>query len=59
MSDKCQHNNHSHFMLWWFIWLLFMESCVDCSGERTRMKNDIRQLEWKVQQLEQTCNFRK
>lgn len=54
MSDcKCEHNNHSHFLIWMFIWCsLFMPSCVDCSGERQRMKNDISTLESKVRALE-------
>lgn len=51
MSNKCEHNNHSHFFLWWCVWLMWMNSCMDCTGERTRMKNEIRDLQYQVQQL--------
>lgn len=51
---KCPHNNHSHFLLWMFVWCsLFFPSCVDCSGERQRMKNEIRDLQNEVQHLKQ------
>jgi len=59
MSDKCQHNNHTHFMIWMFIWWLMVNSCTDgsCAGSQT--KNEVRQLQWQVQQLQQQCNSKK
>jgi hypothetical protein len=59
MSDKCQHNNHSHFFLWMFIWWLTMDACTggDCSGNQNR--NNIRRLEGRLQQLESQCNSKK
>lgn len=51
--SECNHNDHGHLLIWLFILMLaFNSSCVDCSGERTRQENRIRDLEYKVQQLE-------
>lgn len=52
--SACTHNDHGHLVLWIVVSLIaFNSSCVDCSGERTRQENKIRDLEYKVQQLEQ------
>lgn len=53
MSDTCEHNDHGHLLLWAFVLMLcFNSSCVDCSGEKAKQENRIKQLEYKVQQLE-------
>ncbi len=52
MSDKCSHNNHTHFLLWFFVFGLCMNSCVDCSGQETRTKNAIVSLNNSVYQLQ-------
>lgn len=46
MSNECQHNNHSHGLIWLFIWwsILFGGCEVD------KLKSDVRQLEYKVNQ---------
>jgi hypothetical protein len=52
MSDKCTHNNHTHFMLWFFVWGLCLNSCLDCSGEQTVLKNRVSILESRISDLE-------
>lgn len=57
MSDqqhecKCTHNNHSHFFLYWIVFMLFMNTIADCSGEETRLKNQVRDLDSRVHSLE-------
>ncbi len=52
MSDKCPHNNHTHFLLWFFVFGLCMNSCADCSGQETRTKNAIVSLNNSVFQLQ-------
>lgn len=55
MSDtscECKHNDHGHFLLWLVTFCLLMNSCLDCSDERTRQENRVRSLEYRVQQLE-------
>ncbi len=61
MSNKCEHNNHSHSFLWFWVWWLMMDACTagSCSGSQSGVKNDIRRLESKVQQLEYQCNSKK
>lgn len=53
MSNKCEHNNHTHFLLWFWVWALVLGSFFDCTGERTRMKNDINDLQRQVRELQQ------
>lgn len=42
MSQKeCKHNDHSHWMIWYFIGVIWMWSIMDCSGDNARFKHDI------------------
>src|SRR5512135_1850284 len=60
MSDKCSHNNHTHFLLWMFILsLCFNSSCVDCSGDQARTKNSISSLNNSVYQLQNEVSLLK
>jgi septal ring factor EnvC (AmiA/AmiB activator) len=52
MSDKCSHNNHRHFLLWVFVFSLSLNSCLDCSGEQTRIRNSVISLNNSVFQLQ-------
>jgi peptidoglycan hydrolase CwlO-like protein len=44
-------NNHSHFMLWMALWLMFMFTVVDCSGNRSHMQRQINDLDSEVHRL--------
>lgn len=55
MSQTCQHNTHTHFFLYFLVYCTFMSSCLDCSGERSKIFNlesQLHQLEYKVNQLQ-------
>lgn len=56
MSDKCSHNNHTHFLLWFFVLGLCFSSCLDCSGQEARTKNAIISLNNSVYQLQNEAN---
>lgn len=50
--SQCTHNNHSHFLIWLVLFCCVLTDCIDCNGNVTRTKSKIRDLEYKVQQLE-------
>jgi hypothetical protein len=55
MSDcKCEHNNHSHFFIWWAVWMLWMNVMLgmDCSGEHSKTERQINDLDNRVHTLE-------
>lgn len=56
-SDKCDCEcnckDHSHVFIWFVLFLVCIDSqCVDCSGEKTQLKQDVKNLESRIQQLE-------
>lgn len=55
MSDdcKCEHNNHDHFLIYFFIFCsLFFPSCVDCTGEKEKMKKSVSRTDENVERLD-------
>lgn len=51
--SKCEHNDHTHGMLWLAVVLTMIGACNECNGDYRKLQRDNDDLRHRVEQLEQ------